>query len=110
MRCNGMRPLYSLATTIRYACTYHGRFLDSGLETALILEDDVDWDVRLRQNLQRFALATRFLSENKETLSGNSKYDLEIIKNPETPETGFHILSETPAFCFYAKVALFSMP
>lgn len=24
------------------------RFLDSGLETALILEDDVDWDVRLR--------------------------------------------------------------
>jgi hypothetical protein len=24
------------------------RFLDSGLETALILEDDVDWDIRLR--------------------------------------------------------------
>src|SRR5689334_12016757 len=28
--------------------TYYFRFLDSGLETALILEDDVDWDVRLR--------------------------------------------------------------
>lgn len=27
-------------------CKY--RFLDSGLETALILEDDVDWDIRLR--------------------------------------------------------------
>ncbi len=24
------------------------RFLESGLETALILEDDVDWDIRLR--------------------------------------------------------------
>ncbi|KAF2018938.1 glycosyltransferase family 25 protein [Aaosphaeria arxii CBS 175.79] len=70
------------------------RVVQENLTTALIFEDDVDWDVRIRQNLQRFALASRFLSENKETLSHHSKYPLEKLKNPETPETGFHILSE----------------
>ncbi|KAF2869900.1 hypothetical protein BDV95DRAFT_620423 [Massariosphaeria phaeospora] len=69
------------------------RIVEENLTTALILEDDVDWDVRVRQNLQRFALASRFLSENKETLS-SPKYKIENHLNPETPETSFHILSE----------------
>jgi hypothetical protein len=38
------------------------RFLDSGLETALILEDDVDWDIRLRSvQIPLAASATRQL-------------------------------------------------
>lgn len=69
------------------------RVVEQNLTTALIFEDDVDWDVRIRQNLQRFALASRFLSENKDVLSASSKYDIENRPNPETPETGFHILS-----------------
>ncbi|KAI8943073.1 hypothetical protein NX059_001106 [Plenodomus lindquistii] len=37
-------------------------FLDSGLETALILEDDVDWDIRLRSTqIPRAASAARQL-------------------------------------------------
>ncbi|KAH7130686.1 hypothetical protein B0J11DRAFT_523830 [Dendryphion nanum] len=69
------------------------RVVEQNLTTALIFEDDVDWDIRIRQNLQRFALASRFLSENKDVLSASSKYKLENRPNPETAETGFHILS-----------------
>jgi hypothetical protein len=60
----------------------------------LIFEDDVDWDVRLRPNLQRFALASRFLAENKEVLSSSPKYKIEHRPNTETPKTSFHMLSE----------------
>ncbi|KAF2463331.1 uncharacterized protein BDR25DRAFT_337880 [Lindgomyces ingoldianus] len=70
------------------------RVVEQNLTTALILEDDVDWDVRVRQNMQRFALASRFLSENKDVLSSSPQYRLESRPNPETPETAFHILSE----------------
>ncbi|KAF2120705.1 hypothetical protein BDV96DRAFT_683139 [Lophiotrema nucula] len=70
------------------------RIVEQNLTTALIFEDDVDWDVRVRQNLQRFALASRFLSENHEVLSSSSKYPLTYPPNPETPETSFHILSD----------------
>ncbi|KAF2264500.1 hypothetical protein CC78DRAFT_516679 [Lojkania enalia] len=70
------------------------RVVEQNLTTALIFEDDVDWDIRVRQNLQRFALASRFLSENKEILSSSPKYHLENLPNPETSETAFHILSE----------------
>ncbi|KAF2189457.1 glycosyltransferase family 25 protein [Zopfia rhizophila CBS 207.26] len=70
------------------------RVVEQNLTTALIFEDDVDWDVRVRANLQRFALASRFLTENKEILSSSPKYSLENRPNPETPETAFHILSE----------------
>ncbi|KAF2747335.1 glycosyltransferase family 25 protein [Sporormia fimetaria CBS 119925] len=67
------------------------RVVEQNLTTALIFEDDVDWDVRVRANLQRFALASRFLSENKESLS--SKYKIENVPNTETSETMFHMLS-----------------
>src|SRR5262245_9785082 len=60
------------------------RVVEQNLTTALIFEDDVDWDVRVRQNLQRFALASRFLSENHEVLSSSSKYPLTYPPNPET--------------------------
>ncbi|KAL8388315.1 hypothetical protein RB595_009318 [Gaeumannomyces hyphopodioides] len=33
--------------------------VEEGLETALILEDDIDWDVRLKAQLQTFSLASR---------------------------------------------------
>jgi GR25 family glycosyltransferase involved in LPS biosynthesis len=64
------------------------------LTSALIFEDDVDWDIRIRPNLQRFALASRFLSENNEVLSSSPSYKIEQRPNPETPETSFHTLSE----------------
>ncbi|KLU83688.1 hypothetical protein MAPG_02739 [Magnaporthiopsis poae ATCC 64411] len=33
--------------------------VEEGLETALILEDDIDWDVRLKEQLRTFSLASR---------------------------------------------------
>ncbi|KAJ9162075.1 Glycosyltransferase family 25 protein [Coniochaeta hoffmannii] len=33
--------------------------IDQNLTTALILEDDIDWDIRLKPQLQNFSLATR---------------------------------------------------
>ena len=69
--------------------------MQENLTTALIFEDDVDWDIRIRQNLQRFALASRFLSENQEILSNcPSKYPIEYRDNTETSETTFHTLSQ----------------
>ncbi|ORY15577.1 hypothetical protein BCR34DRAFT_622801 [Clohesyomyces aquaticus] len=70
------------------------RVVEQNLTTALILEDDVDWDVRVRQNLQRFALASRFLSENKDVLSSSPLYNLDNRPNTETTDTTFHILSD----------------
>ncbi|KAJ4296760.1 hypothetical protein N0V90_006808 [Kalmusia sp. IMI 367209] len=70
------------------------RVVEQNLTTALIFEDDVDWDVRIHQNLQRFALASQFLSQNKETLSSSSHYKIENIENVETEETTFRILSD----------------
>ncbi|PVI02038.1 glycosyltransferase family 25 protein [Periconia macrospinosa] len=67
--------------------------VEQNITTALIMEDDVDWDIRIRQNLQRFALASRFLAEKKGTLS-NPQYDIENRPNTETKETSFQILNE----------------
>ncbi|KAF2088278.1 glycosyltransferase family 25 protein [Saccharata proteae CBS 121410] len=47
-------------------------FLDSGLETALILEDDVDWDIRLRTvQIPEAAAAMRSMAEPSTTYWGN---------------------------------------
>jgi hypothetical protein len=56
------------------------------LTTALIFEDDVDWDVRLRQQLKIFALASRLIS-NPGFSSELEKYDIHVSKNPETEES-----------------------
>jgi hypothetical protein len=41
-------PWLCCTSSSAYILNCRIRFLDSGLETALILEDDVDWDIRLR--------------------------------------------------------------
>lgn len=68
--------------------------VEQNLTTAFILEDDVDWDIRVRQNLQRFALASRFLSETPDatTLRHNIKSQVEHRPNTETEDTAFRII------------------
>ncbi|KAF1841169.1 glycosyltransferase family 25 protein [Cucurbitaria berberidis CBS 394.84] len=69
------------------------RVVEQNLTTAFILEDDVDWDIRVRQNLQRFALASRVLSQNNDILSApNLKSQIEHRQNPETEDTAFKII------------------
>lgn len=41
------------------------RVVESGLTTALIIEDDVDWDIRLKRQLQDFAVASRYILSDK---------------------------------------------
>ena len=40
-----------------------GRIVNEGINSALILEDDADWDVRLKRQLRSFALATTALTQ-----------------------------------------------
>jgi GR25 family glycosyltransferase involved in LPS biosynthesis len=40
--------------------------VEQGLESALILEDDVDWDARLKSQLETFALAAGMWSEESD--------------------------------------------
>jgi GR25 family glycosyltransferase involved in LPS biosynthesis len=70
------------------------RVVEQNLTTAFILEDDVDWDIRVRQNLQRFALASRVLSSNQDilTASPNLRSHIEYRNNVETEETAFQII------------------
>jgi hypothetical protein len=39
------------------------RMVEEGVSTALIMEDDLDWDVRLRSQLSEFSMATQLLSQ-----------------------------------------------
>jgi GR25 family glycosyltransferase involved in LPS biosynthesis len=70
------------------------RVVEQNLTTAFILEDDVDWDIRVRQNLQRFALASRVLSSSHDilTASPNLRSHIEYRTNSETEETAFQII------------------
>ena len=58
------------------------------------MEDDVDWDIRIRQNLQRFALASRFLSSEDPSIDLTQNPDIEYKPNTETSENSFKILTE----------------
>lgn len=64
-------------------------FLDSGAETALVLEDDVDWDIHLRSlQVPRVATAVRTLlsSKSKPPVHSSSKakieYDDQVTRYP----------------------------
>lgn len=71
------------------------RVVEQNLTTAFILEDDVDWDVRVRENLRRFALASRILSEvtKDPTLADQWQERMEQYPNTETKQTAFRILA-----------------
>ncbi|OCL12536.1 glycosyltransferase family 25 protein, partial [Glonium stellatum] len=65
--------------------------VNENLTSALILEDDADWDVRLHPQLQTFALASRCLLQSAEASSlASSHYPIEQIPNPEDPERSIH--------------------
>ncbi|KAI4924555.1 hypothetical protein J4E85_007671 [Alternaria conjuncta] len=68
------------------------QIVNQNLTTALILEDDVDWDTRIRQNLQRFALASRFLSSNHTSIPLSK---LQAHRNTETTHTALQIIDTT---------------
>lgn len=64
----------------------YGRVVHRNLSSALIFEDDVDWDIRLRQQLSAFARASSLLTEHLDP----SLYLVREVPNPETPELSIH--------------------
>jgi GR25 family glycosyltransferase involved in LPS biosynthesis len=70
------------------------RVVEQNLTTAFILEDDVDWDIRVRQNLQRFAIASRVLSSSRDLFatSPHLKSQVKYLDNTETEESAFQII------------------
>ncbi|CAI9633766.1 unnamed protein product [Alternaria burnsii] len=84
------------------------RIVDRNLTTALIFEDDVDWDIRIRQNLQRFALASRFLSGNHGISTVKDK--LETHTNTETEDTAFKIIDASNLPKTLTSLPLSSIP
>ncbi|KAI1651585.1 glycosyltransferase family 25 protein [Daldinia loculata] len=68
------------------------------LTSALILEDDVDWDVRIKHQLKDFALSARAITQ---PLPGSKSYADSTFPNPSegsftvVPDTSFHSLPST---------------
>ncbi|KAH8813116.1 hypothetical protein F5884DRAFT_673012 [Xylogone sp. PMI_703] len=50
------------------------RILDNNLSSALIMEDDVDWDIRIKEQMLDFARGSRALFDIPITLPQNSPY------------------------------------
>jgi len=63
------------------------RIVERNISTALILEDDVDWDVRVKSQMQSFALASRIFVQ---PVTGRSH----AISKVYTPEPGTTSTSE----------------
>lgn len=79
--------------------------MDQNLTTAFIVEDDVDWDIRVRQNLQRFALASQYLCSARNDQYSPPKAFFEEHINKETNDTAFKILDASAI-----PKTLFSIP
>lgn len=50
------------------------RVVDEGLSSALIIEDDVDWDIRILAQMQDFAKGTRHLTDVPQNAKQHSPY------------------------------------
>jgi GR25 family glycosyltransferase involved in LPS biosynthesis len=72
---------------------YH-RIVEQNLSTALIMEDDVDWDIRIRDQLHDFALSTRALIQPLS--SDSSKYADPTFPSGKSDELISIRLEDTP--------------
>lgn len=75
----------SLANCIWRLCSV----VENNLTSALILEDDVDWDIRIKQQLQDFALTSRTLIQPLSSSMPDSFADptfQDPAKTPDMPE------------------------
>ncbi len=70
--------------------------MQQNLSTALIMEDDFDFDIRLRQQLGSFALASQWLTRPTSTTAELSRLAIQTIKNPETEESIHNESSPNP--------------
>ncbi|XDG10258.1 hypothetical protein ABKA04_009873 [Annulohypoxylon sp. FPYF3050] len=75
------------------------RVVRRNLTSALILEDDVDWDIRIRRQLTDFALSARALTQplhRRPGMYADSTYPTSVTESPgPLPDLSFHQLPNT---------------
>lgn len=72
---------------------HHFRIVQRNLSSALILEDDTDWDIRIRDQLQDFALAAHALTQPLR--SGGGRHNAHADPSAPYDELSFHQLPAT---------------
>jgi GR25 family glycosyltransferase involved in LPS biosynthesis len=92
----------SRSTLPRNADPYNIRVVSQNLSTAVIFEDDVDWDVRLRDQLEHFAKASRVLTDGPLDLRN---FPVVTSNNPENKESIHSEVSKNEIAAY-----LFSLP
>jgi hypothetical protein len=75
-------PVY-LSTSL----THSFSIIQQNLTTALILEDDIDWDIRLKSQLQNFSLATRSYLHHLRSISSTQPTTLSLPSLPPPPSS-----------------------
>ena len=96
---------YFTAVSNQYKCIcaeqeliHDCRIVSRNLSSALILEDDVDWDIRLRSQLRAFALATQALTQPLQSfLDSYADPTYPPYKAPTGPsEPVYHFMDSLP--------------
>ncbi|KAH7336278.1 hypothetical protein BKA65DRAFT_563288 [Rhexocercosporidium sp. MPI-PUGE-AT-0058] len=88
----GSRESIKLSKGIKGSWRSHMNILHEivhqNLSSALIFEDDVDWDIRIRYQLDKFSSASRFLTQKPDPNLFGSR--VESRTNPEDPDRSIH--------------------
>jgi len=72
--------------------------VEKNMTSALILEDDADWDVRLKSQLQVFAQAARPFTQSSSGVSGSTMSDLWKPNYVQDPEHTDIALADVPSY------------
>jgi hypothetical protein len=99
-----LRKSASIKLTTSYSLTDVNRIAAEQISTALVLEDDADWDVNLKAQLLEFARGTRYVL-NQESNTTNSPYgdDWDILwlghcglRNREDIDQRYYVIRDDP--------------
>ena len=71
---NGIRTYVRFCCATRPRPDMDNRIVEKGISSALIMEDDVDWDIHLKSQLNDFAHGTRFLQNQSSADPTHSPY------------------------------------
>ncbi|KAI3341191.1 hypothetical protein F4824DRAFT_496808 [Ustulina deusta] len=96
----GIKPSHSASAGARGSWGSHVSALqtivDHGLGSALVLEDDVDWDARLKTQMETFAMASRMWLDVQQQQQQQKREEIARLRNLETtkpPRGGSGLLS-----------------
>ncbi|KAL9107369.1 MAG: hypothetical protein Q9227_007734 [Pyrenula ochraceoflavens] len=83
---NGIRGETVEDKALPYPATKEQIVVEDDLETALIMEDDVDWDISIKQQLFDYALTVRALTQPPIAKSENGSSSNHLLEDPESSD------------------------